>query len=279
MTRRGKFAIGSAVTLAVMVIASSIFLLLRAGGARGMDTAGLVITCGAVLLSILSVFTVYLLKGRKRKYEKLLNDEYYREYEIIQDAVLQSQLSSAVKKEIGSDILDLLLSAQEAGKSVESAVGDPAAFAREIMRAYARPGLFACLSLIDAAVTFLSVVLAAYIVTWLEQTNQSFFGLRFDVSLIAFFALIALIVIPVTKSLVSARRNWAYLLPVACGVAFVITAELLRKYAYGVEGVRYFLDGTVPLETNPTVLIAHALLIPLLMLIKIGVRNSLNFKK
>jgi hypothetical protein len=40
MTRRGKFAIGSAVTLAVMVIASSIFLLLRAGGARGMDTAG-----------------------------------------------------------------------------------------------------------------------------------------------------------------------------------------------------------------------------------------------
>ena len=67
MTRRAKFAIGSAVTLAVLVIVSSVFLLLRAGGARGMDTAGLVITCGAVLLSMLSVFTVYLLKVRKKK--------------------------------------------------------------------------------------------------------------------------------------------------------------------------------------------------------------------
>jgi hypothetical protein len=65
------------------------------------------------------------------------------------------------------------------------------------------------------------------------------------------FLLIAAVVLPATRRLISTRSGWAYLLPIASGIAFVLVTMLMREWFYGVEWVRVFLDGTVRLIPIP----------------------------
>ncbi|MBM3709513.1 MAG: hypothetical protein FJW61_03710 [Actinobacteria bacterium] len=69
---------------------------------------------------------------RKSKFEAILNNEYFQKYEIIKDAVMNSQLSNIAKKEIKEDILDMLITAQKSGKSADDTVGSPESFSRNL---------------------------------------------------------------------------------------------------------------------------------------------------
>ncbi|MBW6474153.1 MAG: hypothetical protein K0B14_13590 [Anaerolineaceae bacterium] len=104
MTTRNKFLLVSSIVLALLVIASVVFWEITGPTNGDKIPVGLFVTI--IVISILSVFVVYFSKIQKKKYEKLLNQEYYEKYEIIKDAVANSQLSAATKKDITEDVLE-----------------------------------------------------------------------------------------------------------------------------------------------------------------------------
>lgn len=157
-------------------------------------------------IGIISVFIVYFTKVRRRKYEKIMNGAYFKEYEIIKDAIMNSQLSDKSKKETLEDILDIFLEAQKAGKSIDAVIGDPVGFSKKIISQFSSPGRFVILSFLDGIITFALFVLGVNAVMWLEQTENSFFSVVMDVSIVLFFIMIAFFIIPVTKKLTSAKN-------------------------------------------------------------------------
>jgi hypothetical protein len=125
MTKRDKVVMLASALLAVCVMAGAAASLVFSGRAKGSNTESVLMTAGIILICLLSIVAVYFAKVRKGKNEKLLNSDYLREYEIIRDAVANSQLSPGSKREIYDDVLDMLLSAQRDGKAVSDVVGHP----------------------------------------------------------------------------------------------------------------------------------------------------------
>lgn len=266
MTTRNKVLLFSSIVLALMVIAS--IVVWEITGQSSEEQMPTVLIVAIIIISILSVFVVYFSKIQKKKYEKLLNQEYYEQYEIIKDAVANSQLSVGTKKDIIEDILELLLSAQESGKTVASVVGDPQLFSQEIMSSFAKPYRLALLDLFDSLIAFILMVVGASFMLWLEQTQRSFYTTKLDISMIAFFILVAFLIIPVTKAGTGTRNPWIFMVPIAGGVLFVLIAELLRAFLYDVDLVRQLLDDSVRMVPNMLTLIIYLLSVPMFLILK-----------
>jgi DNA-binding ferritin-like protein (Dps family) len=266
MTTRNKVLLFSSILLALLVIASTVMweITERSKG----EKMPLVLLLTIIIVSFLSVFVVYFSKIKKKKYEKLLNQEYYEQYEIIKDNVVNSQLSAAIKKDISGDVLELLLSAQESGKSVGSVVGDPQVFTQEIISSFAKPYRLVMLNLFDSLIVVILMIISASFMIWLEQTQQSYFSTKLDISMIILFVLVAFLVIPVTKSQTGPRYPWLFMIPVATGVLFVLVTEILRVFFYDVHAVQKILDGSIRMVPDVTILMIYLLSIPFFLMLK-----------
>jgi DNA-binding ferritin-like protein (Dps family) len=266
MTNRNKVLLVSSIILALLVIASVVVW--QINGQSNGEKIPMVVFAVIILISVLSVFVVYFSKIQKRKYEKLLNQEYYEQYEIIKDAVANSQLSASTKKDIIEDILEILLSAQESGKNVREVIENTDMFANEIIQSFAMPFRLAMLNLYDSLIAFILMVVGASLLLWLEQTQQNFFTTELDISMTVFFLLVAFVLLPVTKIGAGKRNPWIFIVPVAGGVLFVLMVELLRAFFYEVQAVQHFLDGTLRMVPNSMILLIYSLAIPLFLMLK-----------
>lgn len=266
MTNRNKVLLVSSIILALLVIASVVVW--QINGQSNGEKIPMVVFAVIILISVLSVFVVYFSKIQKRKYEKLLNQEYYEQYEIIKDAVANSQLSASTKKDIIEDILEILLSAQESGKNVREVIENTDMFANEIIHSFAMPFRLAMLNLYDSLIALILMVVGASLLLWLEQTQQNFFTTELDISMTVFFLLVAFVLLPVTKIGARKRNPWIFIVPVAGGVLFVLMVELLRAFFYEVQAVQHFLDGTLRMVPNSMILLIYSLAIPLFLMLK-----------
>jgi DNA-binding ferritin-like protein (Dps family) len=273
MTQRNKIKLISSVLLALLVILSAIAFAISSTPQNAANNASTLLIAIIILASISSVFVFYFTKVQKRKYEKLLNQEYFQEYEILKDAVANSQLAISNKKEVNEDILDILLSAQEAGKFAHEVVGNPERFAQEILLSYARPTQLAILSFLDSLIAFVLFVIGTNLLLWLGEPQQSFFAIRLDIAMVVFFILVAFVLLPVTRKQTSTKNPWTFLLPIAIGILFVLLAELLRAFFYNLEVVKQFLDGTLRMIPDAGFLTIYLLSIPVFLLLKQIFRN------
>ena len=144
MTKRDKFIIFCSIVIALCLIIGIVCI----SGISGSNSKFLSYSVPIIIISLLAVLAVYFSRIRKGKYEKMLNGEYYQKYEAIRDIIMNSQLSNNSKKEIKEDILDILISAQKAGKSVDNVVNSPVEFAENIIKSYLRPERIAVLTLL-----------------------------------------------------------------------------------------------------------------------------------
>ena len=273
MTQRNKIKLISSVLLALLVILSAIAFGLSSSSQNAANNASSLLITIIILASISSVFFIYFTTVQKREFEKLLNQEYFQEYEILTDAVAKSQLAISNKKEINEDIIDILLSAQEAGKSVHEVVGNPERFAQEILLSYAQPTQLAILSFLDSLIAFVLFVIGTSFLIWLERTQQSFFAVRLNIAMVVFFMLVAFVLLPVTRKQTSTKYSWTFLLPIAIGILFVLLAEFLRAYFYNLKVVKVFLDGTLQMIPDTGFLAIYLLSIPVFLLLKQIFRN------
>lgn len=275
MTKRNKIILFASILLALCVITTTIIYLKYALGINSINIRSLILIIILILISIISVPVVYFSKVHKNKFESMLNNEYFQKYEIIKDAVVNSQLSNISKKEIKEDVLDILITSQKSGKSAEDTIGNPESFSQNIIFAYSKPGRLSILNIIDGLIYFIFFILGASIFMWFEQSSNSIFEIGIDISMLAFFFLICFIIIPVTKKYTSTKNYWMFLLPIASGIFFVLIVELTRRFFYNNEIIKQFLDGAVRMTPNIIILFLYVVLIPSLLFLKSYIRKRL----
>lgn len=275
MTKRNKTVLLASIFLALCVIATVILNLKYTIHDNAININSLILIGIIILLCVISVPIVYFSKVRKSKFEIMLNNEYFQKYEIIRDAVMNSQLSIAAKKEIKEDVLDILISAQKSGKSAKDTIGNPETFAREILLSYAKPGRLPVLSIIDGIMYFILFMLGVSIFIWFEQTDMSFFKTRININMIIFFFIISFILIPVIKKLTSTHNYWIFILPLIFGIVFVLLDKIARRFFYSNEIIRQFLYGTVKMVPNIIILILYIVLIAIALFFKSYIRKRL----
>ncbi len=275
LTKNNKIILFSSILLALLVILS--VLIWGFMDNKNPDGGNLPLPLLVTILAaaVLSVFVVFFTKIRRKKYEKSLNSAYFEKYEQVKDAVYHSQLPMGIKKEISEDVLELVLSAQNEGKQAEEVYGDVQAFSKNILSAYAKPSRFIFLNLIDSLIALILFVFGVNLFLWLENADQTIFAMRIDIAMIAFFILVAFILVPVIKSQFSSSNPWVYLLPIVGGISFVGVAELLRFYFYENPAVQWFLDGSVRLMPNLPALLSFVVSIPLLLILKLFIRGRI----
>jgi hypothetical protein len=275
MTRRNKIVLFSSVFLALCIIASVIVDIKYTFTSDYINIRSLILVIIIILLSIISIPVVYFGKIRRNRFEKMLNDEYFQKYEIIKDAVINSQLPKNSKKEIREDILDILISAQKSGRNAEDVIENPEEFSRNILLSYAKPGRLTILSIIDGIVFSAFFILGGSMILWLEQVNKNLFEIAMDTSILIFMLLISFIILPLTKKLTSTHNYWMFLLPIGSGLVFILVAESLRMFFPGSELIRQLLDGSIRMIPNTAILIIYIVIIVLFLLMKSYLRKLL----
>lgn len=260
MTSRSKFVLSVAVLLAVMVIASSVFLAIS-GNRETEGTVSISATIVIGIVAILSVAVVYNGKVRKSKVEAMLNKEFFLSYEQIKDSIHSSDLPKARIREINDEVLDMLLSAQKAGRKPQDVIGDPKVFIARVMESSARPGRMFLSGLINSIGAFILFILGITLVLWMEEPDAGYFGTSMDANMVILAGLISFIVLPLTKVLIR-RSTLAFGIPVAFGVLFVLGMEVLR--AGNNKEVTAILD--VSIRMVPSILALGGYLVALALL-------------
>lgn len=272
MTKRGKMALISSALLALVVIASSLFW--AYGTKDGPGSEGTVLIAAIVLVSIASVVIVYVLKTRKRADEKLLGGPFYEKYEQVKEIIAGSQLTGRLKADLVDEVLDMLITAQRAGRAPEDVMADAKDFAEDVIGSFARPSRLALLGLFDGAAAFSLFVLSITFLNWLEDAKAGFFLTKMDLSMMVFVAFVSFLLIPATKLLARAKLPWAYLLPLAGGALFVLAMEASRRYLYDVDAIRAFIEREVVPIPSIVALACYIAAVPLLMAVKMVLGKS-----
>lgn len=213
------------------------------------------------IVAVLSVVAVYMGKVRKSKAESMLGKDFFLGYEQIKDAIYSSDLPKARIREICDEVLDMLISAQKAGRKPEDVIGDPRVFIAKVMESAIRPGRLLLSGIINGIGTFILFILGITLVLWMEEPDAGYFGTAIDVNMVVLAALISFGVMPLTKVLVR-KSMLAFGIPVAFGVLYVLGMEALR--ASGGSAAAAFLDTSVKMV--PSMVALGGYLLSLLIL-------------
>lgn len=172
MTKRDKAVIVCAVLLAVFVIAGVVFQGITSAARK--QASSLPVAVGLILISLFSVLFVLLLRIRKSAFEKKLLPDYFAVYQGIQDALNTSALPKADRRDALSDILELLLSAQDSAKPIGSVIPNPAAFTQSVLHSYANDGRRCFFNLINGCLACMAFVVMTQTLLWIESPKQNF---------------------------------------------------------------------------------------------------------
>lgn len=270
MTKRDRIVIVCAVLLAVFVITGVVFQGIT--NAVWKQASSLLVTVGFILIGLFSVFVVLFLRIRKSAYEKRLQPDYFAVYQGIQDALNASALPKADRRDALSDILELLLSAQNSAKPIDSVIPNPAAFTQSVLQSYASNARRCFFNLINGCFACLAFVVLTQTLLWLESPRQSFFLAQIDVSMLFFFAVISFIVLPLVRLFSAKQSLWAYALPLLSGILLIGILEALRLFFSGSSFINALLDHSIQMIPSIAVLGVYLLAILLLVLVKWMIR-------
>jgi hypothetical protein len=271
MTRRSSVILLSSILLAASVITTVVLWIVEGGGAWA-STSTIVISIGVILVSILSVAFIYQVKVKRRSDEKKLNERFFREFELIKDSIINSPLPQSNKKGIIEDVLEILLTAQSNGKTVEAAIGDTESFAKDIVSACISKPRSIVIDFLDGTIAFILFILLISTLSWFEDFSMGFFNQRIDIIMALFVAVISFVLIPIIKQRSSKKSAWVYFIPLAAGVIFIGIIELLRTCLLNSSIVKALLDGSIIMIPN----IASLAVLLVVFIILFAVRGNMR---
>jgi DNA-binding ferritin-like protein (Dps family) len=277
MTQRSRMILFSSILLAACVVTTAVLWIMEGKGAA-KNTATIVLSAGIILVSILSVVFIYLLKVTRRAEEKKLNESYFREYEFIKDAIKISPLSANLKRSITEDVLEMLLTAQANGKTVQAAIGNAESFAKEIISTCISKPRSIAVGILDGAIAFILFILFITTLLWLEDLSVGLFQQRIDLIMILFAAAVSFIIIPATRHLSLKKSAWTYFLPLAAGVAFIGIVELLRIFFANSSLVKALLDGSILMIPDVASLVALIVAMMIFVTVRLSIRRLPKLK-
>jgi len=181
-----------------------------------------------------------------RKNTKHLSPEYFEVYEEISDKLNSSTMSTLERKEIMSDILDLLILAGKDNRQVSEVVGsDTDEFINQIQSSfgYRSSIIFNLITGIQYSIIYLFMI-QTFI--YIENIGKSFYIMQLEISMIFLLSLMAFIGVPFLFYF--KRKNKLLLMltiPVALLILFIALMETISKYFYDVPFLYNLAEGEI----------------------------------
>jgi DNA-binding ferritin-like protein (Dps family) len=270
ISNKSKWMIASSLFVSVALIVTVSLYAAGVSNKRAMINAEMWFVIGMVALAVVTFGLFTWFRLRKSKYVKKLNPAYFAAYEKIGDALSGSVLSRMERKETKSDVLALLLDAQEKGRDVSDVVGgDALSFVNRIQSSfgYRSTFLFGLCSVVQYGIFFVTFI--QVLVYFSELGTVPFFEGRISLSLAFMFLLIIFIIYPVIKRAMRKDKSvLATTLPLISGVGFILLLILLDNLLGHVPWVRYFLDTEIRMIFSLWLLLVLAVAMVLAQLIK-----------
>lgn len=272
MTKKSRMILAAAVLLAIGVAANVILLLTTAVRTGSLSSQTAAVSIILLIAGAVSVPVIYFAKIRKSKTEKLLDNAFFEGYETIKEIVLASRLPKNTISEILDDVLDLMVTARHNHKTLSETIADPRGFALEIIEQYGGKKKYGLMSFVDSLVYMAGFILGASAYMWLKEPKGVFHA-PVDVSMLLFFGVVSFWLVPYIK-LNMAERPKIIFLPIAIGIAFIASAEVMRRFFYEYPAVRWLLDGQVNIISGEWILAIFLIAIPALILLKVLLKKS-----
>ncbi len=219
------------------------------------------IAMSVVGLSAIAGLAVYVQDSYARRAAKLQPD-YYREFQRLAEWLQLSTLSRREQAEVLTDVLGLLHNAQALNRPASDVVGnDPAEFVSRIQESHGRRNAVA-FRVMDSLGTLAWLLPLAQAAIWLVRRSEelmagSYFETPIGIQLIPYMVVLAAVVMPLTQAfLARGRAGAAVAVLLGLGLTDVVMSKLLRRFAYGQQWIRTFLDGEVVLIGSWTMLLA-----------------------
>jgi outer membrane protein assembly factor BamB/DNA-binding ferritin-like protein (Dps family) len=218
-------------------------------------------------------------KNKRNTYEKILNDTFYAEYISVQEKINLSQLSFRKKREVIKDVLEILITAQESGKSIKVVVPDAEKFTNDIVDAYGKwsYGMKEILLGFIYAIIFIFIYqLYLWPISFLINTDHNFFHIKlYSSSLFLAFAYFCIPIVNWFKQRNTELNKTLFLSIIVFSLLiFYVILAILNS---GLEW--HFLDflfTQFQLIPNPYILIQYLIIIFILWILMISIRKRVN---
>jgi DNA-binding ferritin-like protein (Dps family) len=222
MTKQSRALMYGSIFISGLVILTTLLLIISASrNNRGINGA---VIAGILILAVVAVGIMFLARKQIMYRAKLLNSEFFEEYERVCDMLQGSVLGHLEKKETLKDILGLFIDAQNSGRSVEQVTGgNTEDFVARVQASfgYRSKYIFMLLTGTRYSIIYLFMV---QIYEWIKH-GDTFFDAQPGYTMIILLLPVALIGVPLMRQLIWKQRIfWAFIVPigfVALGVAFM----------------------------------------------------------
>lgn len=264
MNRQSKTWMITIILLSMTLIGLTVIFIIK-GGFKGGSVTWLVIVIALAVIAILVAFLARYLQERKLRH---LPEAYKIAYDRIMQYIGMTSLKWMDKQEVGRDLIDMFTLASQANKQVEDVIGneeDVTAFADEILSAHGMKNNFTNHMLLGVQYFIIYLfVIQGY--NYFRDTSvyDSYFKAEVDYTTILFFALVALVIVPLLhyylkRAMIKQSSAAVYLIPflvipIGISALFIGTMELIKAKLLHIKWVDKFYSGAVAVVPNPYVL-------------------------
>lgn len=249
LTAHSRGIIYLALFISGVVIATAVLYFITARCQGGADGQTVWVVIGVAAAALLSIGFVFYMRSRRSRYTRDLEPPYYAEYEHVSDILQSSPLGMAERREVLSDVLDLLWQAQRDGRPASDVTGnDAAGFTERVQSSFGYRNRLLChiLNGIQYGVGYLLLLQA--VLYFEEAGRMSFFAAQPAISMVALVCVISFLVTPLIRHYIRRQKLvTVVLIPIGLIAVFIACMEVCRAYLYHIPWVRTLLDGQVSL--------------------------------
>jgi DNA-binding ferritin-like protein (Dps family) len=246
LTARGKQIVIISAVFALIVILAVVFQLVAGSqsetAATGRPSALILIAVLAVAACAFAFFKYYVRIGHTKK----LNAQYYEKYERIKLALKNTNLGYLERKDVASDILALLISAQNDNKAPGEVIADPVEYIKNLTDSFGKRSkfVFALISGLQMSIYTLAIVQVA--VFFMRDGPASFYEASTGISIIIYILLLAFVLIPIVKTAIVSKKMLKAGIAIAVLIAvYFASHELMDAFGENVSWIQYYLNAEV----------------------------------
>ena len=248
MTKQSRYLVYGSLFISGLVIFSTLLLIMMT--TRNGGQVNWAIFTGIFILAVGAVALMFYTRKRISYQAKLLNEEFFAEYEKVCDRLQGSVLGFIERRETQKDILGLFIDAQNSGRTVVQVTGgDTEAFVKKVQDSfgYRNKFIFLIISGIQFSIMYLFMI---QLYVWLKA-GGSFFEAEGGYDMMVLLLPVAFIGVPLMRQFIWKQKIlWAFVVPVAILAVDVAFMEITWANFMHLEWVRAIHEVTFPYIPN-----------------------------
>ena len=245
LTNKSKRLVAVSAVISALLIITAVVWYIAAGGGDDSGRGGIFILLAIAVIAVAATAVLIYTRLKRNEYTKSFSREYFEVYEAVQDAAGNSNMTVSERKEVLSDVAEMLYYAQREGRSAEEVIGgDAQGFVDKVKEAfgYRNGAVFYLINGLMYLIMLLSLLQAVNF--WAHEEVISFFDAKMGISIIPYMVALSFLIVPLMRRSISQKKmGWTFLIPVIFVVLYIASHEILYRIDTDSAWIKSYLDG------------------------------------